>query len=66
MVAVAIVGILSGGTIELVRRRQRLLRAYRQQALAEFECSVKAYQRAASGEPLLRTLQSVVLATRTC
>jgi hypothetical protein len=43
MVAVAIVGLLSGGTIELVRRRQRFLRAYREQALAEFECSVKAH-----------------------
>jgi hypothetical protein len=42
MVAVAIVGLVSGGTIELVRRRQRFLRAYREQALAEFECSVKA------------------------
>jgi hypothetical protein len=42
MVAVAIVGVVSGGTIELARRRQRFLRAYREQALAEFECSVKA------------------------
>jgi hypothetical protein len=42
MVAVAIVGLVSGGTIELARRRQRFLRAYREQALAEFECSVKA------------------------
>ena len=42
MVAVAIVGLVSGGTIELVRRRQRFLRAYREQALAEFECSVNA------------------------
>jgi hypothetical protein len=42
MIAVAIVGLVSGGTIELVRRRQRFLRAYREQALAEFECSVKA------------------------
>jgi hypothetical protein len=42
MVAVAIVGLVSGGTIELVRRRQRFLRAYREQALAEFEWSVKA------------------------
>jgi hypothetical protein len=41
-VAVAIVGLVSGLTIELVRRRQRFLRAYRGQALAEFECSVKA------------------------
>jgi hypothetical protein len=43
MVAVAIVGLLSGGTIELVRRRQRFLRAYREHALAEFECYVKAH-----------------------
>jgi hypothetical protein len=42
IVAVAIVGSVSGGTIELVRRRQRFLRAYREQALAEFECCVKA------------------------
>ena len=42
MVAVAIVGLVSGGTIELVMRRQRFLQAYREQALAEFECSVKA------------------------
>jgi hypothetical protein len=42
MVVVAVVGLVSGGTIELVRRRQRFLRAYREQALAEFECSVKA------------------------
>jgi hypothetical protein len=42
MIAVAIVGLVSGGTIELARRRQRFLRAYREQALAEFECSVKA------------------------
>jgi hypothetical protein len=42
MVAMAIVGLVSGGTIELARRRQRFLRAYREQALAEFECSVKA------------------------
>jgi hypothetical protein len=34
--------LVSGDTIELVRRRQRFLMAYREQALAEFECSVKA------------------------
>jgi hypothetical protein len=42
MAAVAIVGLISGGTIELVRRHQRFLLAYREQALAEFECSAKA------------------------
>ncbi len=40
--AVAIVGSASGGTMELVRRRQRFLRAYREQALAEFQRSVRA------------------------
>jgi hypothetical protein len=42
MVAVAIVGLVSGGTVESARRRQRFLRAYREQALAEYECSFKA------------------------
>jgi hypothetical protein len=42
MIAVAIVGPVSGGRIELQRRRQRFLRAYREQAKAEFVCHVKA------------------------
>jgi hypothetical protein len=42
MVAVAVVGLVSGGLIGLERRRQRFLHLYRRHARGEFENSLKA------------------------